>query len=387
MENELKRKALRIQQFSAEEEIQPTDIYLTSMTAGEVADKSGIHRWSRRDKSGYQRPPDQKRLNPNRRGTTANYLIDELGAFPTSVLINVTGAQISFSKEDEMDGWCEVGELEIPAKATLTTIDGQHRCEALMKANNKSEKNFSDYPLPVTLLNVDKNDEVLYFFMVNDRQKGVSTKLTARILQQQLLKEKNVPQWFIDSSTPMQRRKGKAASIVDELDEMEGSPFKGHVAVVDEERSDQRFLRDYTLISSIEPILREKTFDAMDYEKVAEHLSTYWETLRDMWPEPFENPGGYSIFGTGSMIALNSLFPSIYHRALEEKGEVSKEAFDDLLSPLKKRTHRHEHDQFKGPITSEFWSKDRGPSIARASSKADADDLYNQLKQKIDLGS
>ena len=129
----MKLKAMKIKQ-------KETTLYLTAMTAEQLS-KGKVdeyHREEGKEPEGYQRMPSNKRVKEY-----AKYVHLTPGLSPTSVTISVR-EPIKFIEK--------TGVLEIPDKATLWIVDGQHRIIGLQWLNEEKNGVCLDFPLPVVVL-------------------------------------------------------------------------------------------------------------------------------------------------------------------------------------------------------------------------------------------
>jgi len=375
---------LKIKQWGYGKGANPVFIYVTSMPLKALAN-ARIDRWSRENRYGYQRPPLESRFGKGR-GSIIRYLLSELGAFPTSVLINIRGDLVYNSKvkiTDEM----ELGEVMIPEGSEMIIIDGQHRIEALKRAS-RSKPELENYPLPVSLMNLrDKFDEMIHFYIVNSRQKSIPTDLVYRQLQ--VFSEKVVlgeREWLREVILgSKERRRALAAYIVDFLEENPNSPFSGRIQFVGEEKEPHHLVRDYVLARFLEKILRERALSQLDPEMFADLLANYWSAINELYPTCFERPGGYTLLKTPGIACFTYLFPVIFSYCARE-GQLTKERFKYYLSLLKEKTDIQELSmEFRDPMDEDWWSTAHGPSIARATSEAAFSDIVAGMAKKIEI--
>ena len=148
------------------------------------------------------------------------YLIKDQECFPTSILINVRG-NLKYHKEKDLC-WFTIGRLEIGDDETLWLLDGQHRVEALRRAKEINLK-FDDYPVVVSVLHLSNRfDELMHFYLVNQRQRRVPIDLVNKHLQQ-MLKERG-ENWLQEFEGKAGLYRGKAAEIIDILNVNPRSP-------------------------------------------------------------------------------------------------------------------------------------------------------------------
>ncbi len=375
---------LRIRQWGYGKGTEPVYVYVTSMPLRDLWEAK-IDRWSRSNREGYQRAPVEARFGSGR-GSIVRYLLKELGSFPTSVLINARG-ELNFTTKTKVAENIEFGELSIPKETELIIIDGQHRIEALKRAiNNKPE--FESYPLPVSLTNFkDKFDEMVHFYIVNSRQRSIPTDLVYRQLQ--IFMDKAIlggKEWVKDVILgPKQERQALAAYIVDFLDELSNSPFKGKIQYVGEPREDYHLVKDFVLARYIAKIMKEKAFSGISPEKLGELLADYWSAIKDLYPTCFAKPREFTLLKSTGIASFMYLFPTIFAYCAAD-GEISKSKFLYYLSMLKEKVESKELEpDFRVPINETWWSTAHGPAIARATSEAVFNRIVKNMAKKIEI--
>lgn len=245
------------------------------------------------------------------RGSAVRYLIRELGCFPTSILLNVRG-ETSFTEEKTHAGF-SVGTLDTQSDE-FWIIDRQHRVESLKRAISRN-RDFNDYPIIVSILQLpDRFDEMLLFYIVNRRQKGVKTDLVYRHLQRRLLKKGE--EWLLDLEGKRGLARGYAVEIVDILNKDPVSPWYGKIREVGEAKQIDHIIKDREMVSSVVEILGEHYFKNMPIKSIAYLLIDYWNALYDIYPECFTAPKEFSMLQKPGLPALNKLFIDVYGIAL-----------------------------------------------------------------------
>ena len=369
-------KAFSIRQRGARGDVA---IYVSSMPAIELIERYELDRWTPESPGGYQRLPLESRFG-RRRGSIVRYLLRELGCFPTSILLNVRG-ELSFREESDL-GWCSLGELEFGDDERLWLIDGQHRVEALRRAMESSAE-FEGYPVIVSILRLPRRfDELMFFYLVNRRQRGVPTDLVYRHLQI-MLKERGA-EWLYEFEGKEGLRRGLAAEIVDRLNDDPGSPWSGRIRRVTEARREEHIIRDQALIRSVADILKKRAFAGMPLEDLADLLVDYWNAVSETYTGAFPDPRPYTLLGTPGVKALHALFPYVYGRCAEG-GVINEERMAGVLASLLVDTPDHESPAFRGPVDLRFWSKEHGPEEALVSDKQGVSELCENLRSKIEL--
>jgi DGQHR domain-containing protein len=313
--------------------------------------------------------------------------MDELGTFPTSVLVNVRTPIKFVAKESIADG-IDYGELSFDENEPLWIVDGQHRLEALKRAM-ASKPEFAEYPLPVSILNLEtKFEEMLHFYLVNSRQRKIPTNLVYRQLQVMVNKivlgEK---EWLKEIIVgPAEERQAMAAFIVDFLESEEGSPFQGKLQFMGEEKEPHHLLSDEMLTRYTAKILTEKAYAGMGYERVAEMLADYWNAIKELFPDCFENPGKYTLLKSTGVASFTYLFPTIFAYCAAD-GQISKSCMKKYLTLLQEKTPDPQlSTDFQKSITEDWWSRAHGPSIASATSEKVFSEISKSMAKKIEIG-
>jgi len=367
-------KAFSIRQHGGRSQF---DIYVSTMPASQLIERSAIDRWTPENPEGYQRLPSERRLSWGR-GSAVRYLVREFGCFPTSVLLNIRG-ELSFEEEIDL-GWCILGELTIDDDAKLWLIDGQHRVEALKRAVERNA-DFEEYPVIVSLLRLPKRfDELMLFYIVNRRQRSVPTDLAYRHLQR-MLWEKGA-EWLYELEGRRGVHLGLATEVVDYLIEDPKSPWCGRVRRVGEDKLEEHIIHDKPLIRSVVEVLKERVFEGMPIRELADLLIDYWNAVANVYPQAFEKAHTYTLLATPGIFSLHMLFPSVYARCAKS-GVINEERMNQILVGLLEESPGHPHPDFRRPLTLDFWSKEHGPAIAISTSLQTIKRLYLNLSQKI----
>jgi DGQHR domain-containing protein len=388
----MKVPALRISQWGYGKGAKEQSLYVTALPAKHLFN-TDIDRWSKENREGYQRPPEESRLKPGK-GSVVRYLLDEMGIFPTSVLLNTRGT-LAFKEEVKLSDKISLGELTIPDNERLIIIDGQHRIEAIKRAT-KQKQELEEYPVPVSITNLkDKFEEMLLFYIVNSRQKRIKTELAYRQLQTmyERVKIKEQYKWLEEVILgKAQERQAIAAFIVDHLAENEDSPFYDRIKYLGEETEKRHLVEDSALIRYISKLRGELVFESMTPETMAELLIDYWNAIAELYPKCFheDTKDNYTLLKHTGIASFTYLFPVVYGLCAQS-GDISKEAMKKYLSFLKEnladnvRRSEEIDPDFLKPIDETWWSRAHGSSLARATSEATFNYIKDQMAKKIQL--
>lgn len=359
--------------------VKTTDFYVTSIPAIELVERCAIDRWTPGNARGYQRLPQKNRFKA-KPGTIVRYLTKDLGCFPTAVLVNVRG-NLTYTMEQDL-GWSSIGRLEIDDSEKLWLLDGQHRVEALRRAKATNSK-FENYPVVVSILHLpNRFDELMHFYLVNRRQRRVPIDLVNKHLQQ-MLRERG-ESWLQEFEGKAGLYRGKAAEIVDMLNNDPRSIWKGRIRQVTEIRRDEHLVRDQKMIKLIADILRTKECARLTNEEAADLLVDYWNSLKRLFPGAFADPRAYTLLGDQGITSLHMLFPAIYGICMEG-GIVTEGRMTEILGNLKTETPDHPNSVFRAPITLGHWSKDEGPLEFTKTDRASIRELFGNLREKITI--
>jgi len=352
------------------------DLYVTVLKAGDLVYRCKIDRRTPDNLTGYQRLPSERRLSMMR-GSAVRYLMKELGYFPTSLLLNVRG-DVTFIEDKKQDGF-RYGVLDVPGEE-FWVIDGQHRIEALKRAIARN-RDFEEYPVIVSILRLpDRFDEMLLFYIVNRRQRGVKTELVYRHLQRMLIKKGE--EWLLDLEGKRGLTQSYAIEIVDVLNKEPISPWYGRIREVGEPKHIDHIIEDKDLMPTVVEILNQPYFKNMPISEIADLLIDYWNALYNIYPECFTEPKGYSLLRKPGMPAMHKLFIDVYGIILQ-KGDVSESAMYKVLTRLLMETPEHPVPEFRYPIEPDFWSYESGPVYGISPTRQNIQILYDNLQEKI----
>jgi DGQHR domain-containing protein len=369
---------LRIKAFSINQKggLEGISIFVSTMSALDLLERCSVDRWTTDNTKGYQRLPLVKRFSEGK-GSIVRYLMKEIGCFPTSILLNVRG-ELSFEEGEDM-GWCTLGDLDI-GDEELWLIDGQHRMEALKRAIDRNA-DFEKYPVIVSILQLpNRFDELMLFYIVNRRQRGVPTDLAYRHLQR-MLWEKGTD-WLYELEGRRGVLLGLATEIVDYLCDDPRSPWYGRIRRVAETKTDDHIIQDKMMIRSVADVLKEKVFEGLPVSDMADLLIDFWNTIVWLYPAVFDESRHYTLLAAPGIYSLHMLFPYVYSRCVTV-GVVNEDEMRNVLEPLLTETPGHPEPDFRKAIDLEFWSKEHGPLLAISTNMKAIRELYRNIQTKI----
>ena len=117
--------------------------------------------------------------------------------------------------------------------------------------------------------------------------------------------------------------------------------------MVGQATGENAIIADKPFIASVAEILREKTFSGYSVKEFADILIDYWNGVRAIYPEAFEEAEAYTLLSSPGLPALNMLFSSIYGRCVKKNvGEAEMRGqLEGLLAP----TRNHSSPTSGGP--------------------------------------
>jgi DGQHR domain-containing protein len=352
-----------------------------------------VHKWehSQRNEKGYQRAPEQKRIEKIK-----NYLQIEVKdpLFPTGILVSARKPldfkpfelQSSITKKKKND----FGELEIDQ--TLYVIDGQHRIEAFKDIMQKESLalKYGYIELPIIILsNFNYKEEVEQFFVINSRQKAIKTDLAQRIFIE-ITKS--------DNETKLISEKDKwqmpVITVVDELNKDENSHWNGLIGLPDDDKDirKERVITQNSFVKSLKPFFIgsnrkwDYSSDTMEngskiVEECKKLINDYWNMLEEVWEDAFLDKKNYILFKTVGVFSLH-LVLAIYMSEHPELGH--KEAILNIKNLLI-------HAKNNNKLRDEFWqagnraARDRGLNAGAYSSSAGHTKLALSILHKEDV--
>jgi len=338
------------------------ELYITTLTAKELLNKDivDIDRWDQENNpEGYQRP-----LAGYRPREIARYLTEEAGIFPTSILLNVRG-EIKFEPKED-----SVGKLIIPPESLpLWLVDGQHRVVGIRHCIRQGFEDFSDYPLPVTIMNLDKMAEVTMFYVINKRQKGVPVDVAERNLREIFkttpIIEKIEPRYLVSAA--------RVLDITEYLNENPESPFYDKIYYTQSQRKG-RLIKESIMSRAIGKMYdKNEFFFTEDRDKVKEFLRNYWNAVKELYPTAFGDNDEYNLTRSQGIRAMTYLAGMVYDECRRESN-FTYEKIRSVLERLK------EGDD---PVTDSWWHREMGSDIIQATNERAVEVLYRDLLERI----
>ncbi len=236
---------------------------LSGKTVAAVSDVDSVDKYE----GGYQRPRESARCNNLR-----EYIEEVNGIVPGAILLNVRPekmAELHYSKLGEQDG-VEFGAMQLPDEKFAWQIDGQHRVGAF-------ELLTSDLLVPVVLLaGLTRRNEAEKFNIINSKQKNVSASLRYYDLME-----------FTDEAVKRWSEKGEKES--EELayklvvETSKNTLWEGRINLTGV-RGMKRAINLKGFMDALKPIVKDRWFATLSFEKQKDLLLTFWKAMARTWP-------------------------------------------------------------------------------------------------------
>lgn len=252
---------------------------------------------------GYQR--DYK---PNRANKFAKYISQLHASSPTCILINDRTGNVSFND----------GQLTVLTDSPLHIVDGQHRDQGYERAF--ASGSLRDIQIPVHIMvGLSKTGELQQFLDINDNQAGVKTELGRELIS--ILDPKGEQQSAkvfrqiatlhaatlcnINQSSPWFGTMLGSEQKKPTLKEVKTDPNLAHLR--------NAFFKSASFSQSLEPICQffehvERETDAQKMgEKIALVADNFWVAIKQLMPQPFNNPNDYVLQKSSGCITLHQV--------------------------------------------------------------------------------
>jgi len=307
------------------------------------------------EQQGYQRP-----LSEGRAKQIEHYMVEE---YKVSGSVRMPGTILCSARDQQLE--VVDGMVELHSFHKFYIVDGQHRAAAYgLALKNRSIDDVENFQVPVTIITqINKNDEMRLFNVINSTQKSVDGSLTARILA------------MVDANggklNDKEETKAVLATVVSRLNEDPASPFKRRIAMPDRIKiAVGSITKAKTLQDSLRPI------DAMLFNTKLDHdisiveraTSVYrivfsiWEALRsiDTLFDAFDAPEQYALMQAGGVSIIHLLSYQLMRQFISPTDRANTAMWKDLFS--RSESLRDEA----------FWAKGNSDMHVRRGRGADA---------------
>jgi len=291
-------------------------MYIASIPVNELEHLS-IDIWNPKNivgKRGYQRQPDDKRIN-----NIAKYFERQKTIMPVAGLVNVREkGRLKFKD----------GKLIIPDGIKIWVVDMQHRLKGLVRAHERKLISGANFQFPVVITEgLSQVDEAAQFYIINTKAKKMDVALTRRLLIEnenaKLLSD--VKPWEIAA----------VRTTIEINQRIRQNPWFGVIRQPNEESSKRFIATEKSFVSSLRQLYIARHGNPL---RMSKRLAYFWNVIQELIPEAFEDPRRYLIQRTAGMFTFNFFIAPEYLAKYKDKD-------------LKKRLVGIEK------IGSEFWKR------------------------------
>jgi DGQHR domain-containing protein len=279
---------------------------------------------------------------------------------PTSVLLNLR----TFKPETHLlvrDGQ----EYFSPNDEKLYVVDGQHRVEALSRLVQMDADRWSSYEIPfVCMLGADEREEMEQFYVVNSTAKSVRTDLALYLLKQRAESDVDIMKSLIERGESW---KVKAQTLVEELS---ATPvWRSRIRLPGDPQGDTT-ITSSGMAASLKPLLGTPYFGAITIGNQVKVLDAFWQGVREVIPEAFDQPSDYVLQKATGVMAMHALLISLIEY-VRSKGQSVIEAAS-YAPPIRLALLELEGDTGSGDLARgvDFWKA--GPDGAAGSFSSNA---------------
>lgn len=328
-----------------------TPIVTGFISAGALApDNYIIPSFDPRTKKGYQRPPQQGRINE-----LANDLIKGRVDLPTCVLLNVRGKDARNALSDGHLHFSRLEKVSATGKKTsyiFHVVDGQHRIKALERLIQEEDADmWSKYEIPfVCMLGADEREEMEQFYIVNTKAKPVRTDLAYELLSQRSKTDDDLVDALAEKGQDWIVR---AQDIVQKLSDT-SPPWRGRIRFAAMEKGGT-VLPAASMVTSLKPLLSSSYFGMLAIDQQVQILDAFWRGLRSFMQEPFDQPASYALQKGVGVIVLHTSLVSILELVRSQGLSVLEpDSFSTvLMEPLRRLQG---DDSYGIPVSGvDFW--------------------------------
>jgi len=315
-------------------------MYIGKVAAKDIVSRFKVDYWSSDKTDGYQRRPSPPRYKEFGRFVKAG------NTSPPSILVNIR-------PEDAGKVNFKDGKLIVPDNVTFWVVDGQHRVEGLKWLNEIAESLKQEFELPVIfMISATQYEEAKQFVVINQTQKRIRTDLAERFLQKAIEEEGKLKllsdreKGVLKSVLKGVEWKVPALEIADVLNNDKNSVWYQRILLPDEPRGSTT-VHQKSFTDSLRPVLTNPNFQGKAPGVIASILNNYWDAIKEVCSEPFENPDDYVIMKTTGVFVLHQILPRVAEKCRDSTGRMvlTKEKFLKVFAKLQ--------PEMSGP----FWSR------------------------------
>ena len=343
------------------------------MPAGVLIPDDHVIPWyDTRTKKGYQRRPQEPRINQ-----LANDLRKDRTDLPTAVLLNIRNVDERHVLKNGRINLISENTSDPPVKFYI--VDGQHRILALKKLMDEDKDRWAHFMLPfVCLLGATEEEEMTQFYIVNSTAKSVATDLALSLLRRRADSDADVYQQLQERGREWQVDGQK---VVERLAN-ESTIWKGRIRLPSMDKGETT-ISSTSLVSSMKPLLGSPYFGGLRPELQLKVLDAFWHGIRDLLRPVFDEPTEHVIQKGVGVIVMHAILPDVLER-VRSRGLSTVDASSYSLV-LKGAIDKLSGENAQGdPVTGlEFWATAPLGAAGTYSSSAGRRVLQAKIRQLL----
>jgi DGQHR domain-containing protein len=328
-----------------------------------------------RTKKGYQRPPQEPRINE-----LVNDLRKDRVDLPTAVLLNLRNRE---ARHMVHDGSLDLNALraDMNAPAHFFVVDGQHRILALKKLIDEfnDDGRWSKFMVPfVCMVGATEDEEMDQFYIVNSKAKSVRTDLALLLLRERAEKDDKIYEALIEKGKDWQV---EAQRIVELLAE-KSHVWKGRVRLPAMDKGDTT-IPSASMVSSLKPLLASPYFGQLGAEHQLNVLDAYWRGIREVMRPAFDDPTNYVIQKGVGVVAMHAILVQVLELIRSSGGSVLEP--DAFTKVMRNPMEQLQGDDGRGSpvVGTDFWRAAPDGAAGSYSSSAGRRVLAAKIRQLL----
>ncbi len=343
-----------------------------------VPDNYTIPYYNDRTKQGYQRPPQEARVNE-----LAADLRKGRADLPTAILLNLRSRD---AKQLLNEGGLDLSFLQTSRSGAAAiashffVVDGQHRVLALAKLiEDFPEEGWERFELPfICMLGADQFQEMEQFHTVNSKAKSVRTDLAQQLLRTRAEQDPEYRESLVERGQDWTAR---AVEIVDQLANQ--SPiWQGKIRFPAMEKG-HTIMPQASMVTSLKPLLASPYFKILTKDQQVKILDAFWRGMRDLMIEAFDNPAEFSIQKGVGVIVLHTVLVQVLEVVRTQGLSVIEP--DSYSKIMRKALESLQGDDANGRTVSglDFWRAAPNGAAGSFSSSAGRRVLIVKIQQAL----
>ena len=342
---------------------------LGEIAAGDLVHRAFVPRRDHRLQSGYQREVSKSRVNKLSQDLTRK-LVD----LPTTVLVNLRDYDPDKHIVDR--GGASFLCLN---EEKLYVVDGQHRVTALASLVEDDPETWANFRISfVCMLGGDELEEMEQFYIVNSTAKSVRTDLALDILKQRAESDPDVMNSLIERGDSW---KVTAQTIVEGL--VGESPIWDRRVRFGGDPMGVTTVGSSGVVNSLKQLLATPYFGAITTSNQIAILSAYWQGVKQVIPEVFDDPQKYTLQKATGVAAMHTLLITLLE-LVRSTGQsvVDPDSYADALTDplLELEGDTRDGEPARG---ADFWLVGAEGAAGSYSSNAGRRVLVSKLRARL----